>query len=597
MIESAVAFVPVLVVIAGVFRPWAGLALLGACLPLFGSPPGGPYLTALDLAAVAAIAPALTRGDGRPSRLDLPVLGFVLVSLVTMLPLAWRPPDTSATALLGLVGALPGIESWSLAYSWRAALDLLLGVGLFLAVRRTFATSGPGPLGRALAVGLGGAVMLGLAEHSGLVDLGAYRPIGWAMYDMRLHSLFFHAGWFAEFVVIAGPFAVAALAAGRRGRGAAVGLAGLCLLALPFTEARGAWIAAAAALATIAALGGRGMLGDRRRLRRLIALPVIAALAASALFITRPAVLAPVLDRASQLDLSGRTGLWRSALAMARDRPFLGWGLGTFNAVYDTRVAVDDPDWTITHATAHNLYVMVAAERGLIGLAALLTLLGAAALALRGPLAGSGGERRMALGLGGSLVGLAVYGLVQYVPYVRALHWLIWMILGCVASLAPARRAGRGALAGLVAVAIALACVRLVATPAPPGIGDREYGYHALERDADRTWRWTTGRTGQRLRWQGQTLVLTLANGHPRPSRHRPEVRVRWNGRTVATLHPGTSFAAHRVVVGPPAAAHGLLTLEVTPTFRPFSDHRQFGVASRDIRSLGVAVADVEWQR
>ena len=42
MLEILVWLVPIAVAAAGIQRPHAGLLVLAACLPLFGSPPGGP---------------------------------------------------------------------------------------------------------------------------------------------------------------------------------------------------------------------------------------------------------------------------------------------------------------------------------------------------------------------------------------------------------------------------------------------------------------------------------------------------------------------------------------------------------------------------
>ena len=53
--EILVWIVPLLVAGLGVWKPYLGLVALAASLPLFGSPPGGPYLGALDAAAIAAI--------------------------------------------------------------------------------------------------------------------------------------------------------------------------------------------------------------------------------------------------------------------------------------------------------------------------------------------------------------------------------------------------------------------------------------------------------------------------------------------------------------------------------------------------------------
>ena len=79
--------------------------------------------------------------------------------------------------------------------------------------------------------------------------------------------------------------------------------------------------------------------------------------------------------------LSGRLTIWETAGRMLADRPITGVGAGAFAAAYD-RYATrpDDPfragggfDGGVYHA--HQMYVSIAAETGLIGLMAVLTAL------------------------------------------------------------------------------------------------------------------------------------------------------------------------------------------------------------------------------
>ena len=62
---------------------------------------------------------------------------------------------------------------------------------------------------------------------------------------------------------------------------------------------------------------------------------------------------------------------WRSAIEIVKDHPFLGTGIGTFATVY--------PGYKFPQANevhyAHNWYLQVASEMGILGLGALLWLL------------------------------------------------------------------------------------------------------------------------------------------------------------------------------------------------------------------------------
>ncbi len=70
-----------------------------------------------------------------------------------------------------------------------------------------------------------------------------------------------------------------------------------------------------------------------------------------------------------------RMAHWQAAWGMFNDRPWLGVGIGNYEPVYP---AYSLPGWTEPLGHAHNYYLNVAAEAGLIGLAAYLVLWGAA---------------------------------------------------------------------------------------------------------------------------------------------------------------------------------------------------------------------------
>jgi O-antigen ligase len=98
-----------------------------------------------------------------------------------------------------------------------------------------------------------------------------------------------------------------------------------------------------------------------------------------------------------------------AGLAMWADHPILGVGIGNYPAQYDKyKVA---PVWQNALSHAHNYYINIGAEAGIIGLVAFLLLIGSALLiGIRGfrratdPL-----SRAVALGATGVMVGIAVH--------------------------------------------------------------------------------------------------------------------------------------------------------------------------------------------
>lgn len=120
--------------------------------------------------------------------------------------------------------------------------------------------------------------------------------------------------------------------------------------------------------------------------------------------------------------LDQRLDLWRVATDMFAQRPLVGMGPGSFKEIYfQTGLVV--PGETLQHA--HNLYLHVAAETGLIGLLALgwLALAGVLATAA----AWRRGERRNAAAGAALFVMLAVHGTLDYVYWIPSVVLLtLW---------------------------------------------------------------------------------------------------------------------------------------------------------------------------
>jgi len=139
-------------------------------------------------------------------------------------------------------------------------------------------------------------------------------------------------------------------------------LVSILALALSFT--RNAWVGLAAGLALLAAIW---------KPRALLVYP----LGAAALLVLLPR---PVIDRAlSIVDLHQPANYDRlcmvvSAEEMLQDHPSFGMGLGMVKRRYPVYRRDDAPRWEIPHL--HSNILQIAAERGLFGLGAYLTILG-----------------------------------------------------------------------------------------------------------------------------------------------------------------------------------------------------------------------------
>ena len=141
------------------------------------------------------------------------------------------------------------------------------------------------------------------------------------------------------------------------------GIIGLSVACLGRTLALGPWVALLVGFsAVIVPVGGR--------LRRAGMVLLGLVVAAGGFFLWRMRMTHAVLTL-SDVGTSDRVFMWQSALRMIADRPLLGHGLNTFMSKYLEYWVGGErmPRY------AHNCYLQMAAETGLIGLAAFVALL------------------------------------------------------------------------------------------------------------------------------------------------------------------------------------------------------------------------------
>jgi O-antigen ligase len=226
--------------------------------------------------------------------------------------------------------------------------------------------------------------------------------------------------------------------------------------ALIMSWSRGAWLGAVAALLVMA-------LAVVVRSGRAVVLGVVfAVLLVSLFFFAGGGKLVPatIVQRFSDFlpylgvtDVRGaeitdanfavleRMAHWQAALSMWTDHPWLGVGIGNYEAAYP-RYAL--PLWPLPLGHAHNYYLNIAAEAGFLGLAAYLFLWGAALV--RSWLAtrkARGWYWGVALGVLGVLVHLSVHNLVDNL-YVHSMYLQLAMLLGLRLTEQPNLRIPKG---------------------------------------------------------------------------------------------------------------------------------------------------------
>lgn len=354
--------------------------------------------------------------------------------------------------LLFMLTALVG--AWA-AYDWGIAFQRLLYLGCGVGVMLLIAATGGRSAARthqllhlcaSLAGGVGLLFLLTFdwmssqaMDHSMIRDAGLwiqrYRPgLG--------GSRALEANEAGGALICLLPLGAAGVAESwQRGRRwpALAGLAALLLAgcALLLTSSRGAWLALAGGVAVALYLRWRvtAVRPSRRRLADLLLLGVLV----TPVVALASAVVLLVLDAAlvgwpGVPSLLSRLLLWRNALGMIADYPFTGSGLGATPMVLSSYVLLLHVPF-LDHA--HSLYLQIAVEQGLPGLAAYLVLVGSSLRLLLRSLSRRRATRHE-MAMAAALLALLLHGLVDTGSYIGPLALAQFIPLGFVLSLAPA---------------------------------------------------------------------------------------------------------------------------------------------------------------
>lgn len=272
----------------------------------------------------------------------------------------------------------------------------------------------------AAAVGLYGAV-------TGLGGTGVESYGGTTETYVRAEGLFTHPNQLGGFLALTIP-PVVALAVSERtpwSRAAAYGLASAALLGLVLTYSRGAWVSTGAGLLALlpALKKGSWILPG--------ALLVAGAFATSGAVLER---LGSITTAGNDPAFTSRFEIMRASLDLVAEHPLLGVGLGNFQVAYGNLMVQNLPLLSYSLGVppqAHNLFVNLAAEVGLVGLLAFVALLVVAfRKMLRVHSAGDARIRIPVLGIAAGLVAMLVHNLVDVTVYQGFVAVLFFSYLG-----------------------------------------------------------------------------------------------------------------------------------------------------------------------
>jgi O-antigen ligase len=428
--------------------------------------------------ALAVALPLILLDALGVARLTDPIAPALQLAALVLFALWWTglvrggtgPATSPLVLLLGYLAVVALAAAFSV--SPRLSLDRLLWTSalvlfLFLCSDRMCRGWGTGPFVAGLA--LLGAYYLALS----LAEVARWH-LGWAAVRVPGYPLFprsYRLGGVAENVnFLAGmlalllPFAIVRLAGARsllRRAGWGLYLAALVTVTF-FTRSRGGWMASAVGAAlTVGWLVYRraglpwatGWWPWWRASRRLWMVAAAYAGLFAGLYLLTWAITPPAGRLVRGDFTTGRTELWRTALAAFAERPLLGTGPGTYTFVR-TDMSPDSRLGVSMHA--HNLALEVLSQEGLLGALALAVALVVGARACLRALWRSlpAIDEPVLLAAVAALAGWLAHSLVDVTAWLPVIALSVTLIaalaLYAAGEVRPGRPLPRGAMAGLL---------------------------------------------------------------------------------------------------------------------------------------------------
>lgn len=422
---------------------------------------GGLLIVSWPPAAASLVALAVPFGSLWGLRLgplqadaaDLAVLalaGWWLGGMLLAGEVRLRPDRVvwGAAAWLGAL-ALSALPAQSLPLAVKEVAKWAQYLLVYLAVRDRLPAKGRAWVAGAALLGGGLQAMLGLQQFLAGSGPEAFRILGGFS---RAYGTFQQPNPFGGFLALLFPLAVALAldpeALRRRPLLGLVAWAVLPLLAagILLSFSRAAWLGAAAGSLAVLALRSRRAAGGTLLAAGLGAtLAFLGGLALVPQFVSermRGLVQYGALGGLDRLPVTDhnfavleRLAHWLAGYRMFAQQPLLGVGAGNYPAAYPAHAL---PGWPDPLGHAHNVPLNVAAETGLVGLAAFLVLLGTASYtAWVWARSGTGLGRALAWGTLGAWMSVTIFNLFDSL-FVHGVPALLGLLLGLCRPSGPA---------------------------------------------------------------------------------------------------------------------------------------------------------------
>ncbi|GEM_PF-596405 len=321
-------------------------------------------------------------------------------------------------------------------------LDVLAYLTLFyFLVQLSFPTDGHGltdPAGKYFSwLSLTGTLIAvyGIMQYFGM-DI--FYPRGYSYYESRVVGTFGNANTMGGFLAAVFPFAVYVtfLAANKKQKIFRVVCSLLMITAIILTLSRGAWMALSVVLLIAGYFAARKRMGTlfAKRSYRVGTVVLVAGILL---------LLAWQVYQLNPSSARGRFFVWKISLKMIADHPLTGIGYGRYGTRYLDYQAdySDDPrnapdfDRAANIKQAHNEYLQVLAETGVIGFILFLSVFIIACRNIADLVKAAGKdkkERALALALASSLTITALHSLVDSPLHTLPVNILFYFVLGLI---------------------------------------------------------------------------------------------------------------------------------------------------------------------
>ena len=151
-----------------------------------------------------------------------------------------------------------------------------------------------------------------------------------------------------------------------------------------------------------------------------------------------PSVFHRVMDITSVAQNESRIKLWKTALMMIKEHPILGVGNGNFVTQYDTYIVKYRLDYnSYTHYPAHNSYLKVQSELGLIGIISFLGVIITALFRVKAVYSSTKNDfhRAFYMGVMASMVAFLFMNLSDNLFFVPKATTYFWFLLATAEAL------------------------------------------------------------------------------------------------------------------------------------------------------------------